>query len=215
MLTAAVAGTIFASPSTKQILTGLRAIRSAAGTLVIVKNYTGDVLHFGLAVERAKVEGFKVEMVVVADDVAVGREKGSLVGRRGLAGTILVHKITGALAEAGYAPFDILSFMQVGIDELGSRSKRLLGLPRVSLKILSPLDSRWITVLSLAELPRDFFLRTKLRLEWEYIMNRVFSVSRQFQLPQNLLPNCSNCSSINLIQIVHSSHSVQEMRLFS
>lgn len=99
MLTAAVAGTIFASPSTKQIITGLRAIKTAGGTLIIVKNYTGDVLHFGLAAERAKAEGLKVEMVVVGDDVAVGREKGSLVGRRGLAGTVLVHKISGALAE--------------------------------------------------------------------------------------------------------------------
>jgi len=105
MLTAAVAGTIFASPSTKQILTGLRAIQSKAGTLVIVKNYTGDVLHFGLAAERAKAEGLKIEMVVVADDVAVGRQKGSLVGRRGLAGTILVHKVCGALAEKGYHHF--------------------------------------------------------------------------------------------------------------
>jgi len=101
MLTAAVAGTIFASPSTRQILTGLRAIQSKAGILVIVKNYTGDVLHFGLAAERAKAEGLKIETVVVADDVAVGRQKGCLVGRRGLAGTILVHKISGALAENG------------------------------------------------------------------------------------------------------------------
>jgi len=101
MLTAAVAGTIFASPSTKQILTGLRSIKSPAGTLIVVKNYTGDVLHFGLAAERAKAEGMKVEIVVVGDDVAVGREKGSLVGRRGLAGTVLVHKVSGALAERG------------------------------------------------------------------------------------------------------------------
>jgi triose/dihydroxyacetone kinase / FAD-AMP lyase (cyclizing) len=104
MLTAAVAGKIFASPSTKQILTGLRAIESKAGTLIIVKNYTGDVLHFGLAAERAKAGGLQIEMVVVADDVSVGRQKGSLVGRRGLAGTILVHKISGALAEQGYIP---------------------------------------------------------------------------------------------------------------
>jgi len=102
MLSAAIAGTIFASPSTKQILTGLRAIKTPSGTLIIVKNYTGDVLHFGLAAERAKAEGLKVEMVVVGDDVAVGRQKGSLVGRRGLAGTVLVHKIAGALAERGY-----------------------------------------------------------------------------------------------------------------
>jgi len=102
MLSAAIAGTIFASPNTRQILTGLRAIKTPSGTLIIVKNYTGDVLHFGLAAERAKAEGLKVEMVVVGDDVAVGRQKGSLVGRRGLAGTVLVHKIAGALAERGY-----------------------------------------------------------------------------------------------------------------
>lgn len=102
MLSAAIAGTIFASPNTKQILTGLRAIKTPSGTLIIVKNYTGDVLHFGLAAERAKAEGLKVEMVVVGDDVAVGRQKGSLVGRRGLAGTVLVHKIAGALAQRGY-----------------------------------------------------------------------------------------------------------------
>ena len=110
MLTAAVAGMIFASPSTKQILAGIRAIKSSAGTLVIVKNYTGDVLNFGLAVERAKAEGLKVEMVVVSDDVAVGRKKGGLVGRRGLAGTILVHKIVGALAENGYLSQFIVNF---------------------------------------------------------------------------------------------------------
>ena len=106
MLTAAVAGNIFASPSTRQILAGLRSIKSSPGTLIIVKNYTGDVLHFGLAAERAKAEGLNVEVVVVADDVAVGRQKGSLVGRRGLAGTVLVHKICGALAEAGYGVLD-------------------------------------------------------------------------------------------------------------
>jgi triose/dihydroxyacetone kinase / FAD-AMP lyase (cyclizing) len=127
MLTAAVAGTIFASPSTKQILTGLRAIQSNAGTLVIVKNYTGDVLHFGLAAERAKAEGLKIEMVVVADDVAVGRQKGSLVGRRGLAGTILVHKVSGALAEKGYPP------LSCGIDEVGRHWGRLPPQQKMSL----------------------------------------------------------------------------------
>lgn len=75
--------------------------RSPHGTLAIIKNYTGDCLHFGLAVERAKAEGMRVEMVIVGEDVAVGREKGGLVGRRGLAGTILVHKIAGALAAKG------------------------------------------------------------------------------------------------------------------
>ncbi|KAI9286368.1 hypothetical protein BC943DRAFT_321844 [Umbelopsis sp. AD052] len=101
MLTGAVSGQVFASPSAGQILAALRKVRSPHGTLVIIKNYTGDCLHFGLAVERAKAEGMNIEMVVVGDDVAVGREKGGLVGRRGLAATVLVHKVAGAVAAQG------------------------------------------------------------------------------------------------------------------
>lgn len=71
------------------------------GTLVIATNYTGDVLNFGMAVENAKTMGKKVAMVVVGDDVGVGRAKGGKVGRRGLSGTALVVKICGALAETG------------------------------------------------------------------------------------------------------------------
>jgi dihydroxyacetone kinase len=120
MLDAAVCGEIFASPTVRQIATGLAAIDSSKGfvvryypvlsrstnrdrTLVIVKNYTGDRLNFALAVERARAQGRHIETVTVADDVAVGREKGSFVGRRGLAGTVLVHKSAGAAAEKGYA----------------------------------------------------------------------------------------------------------------
>lgn len=102
MLDAAVAGTIFASPSTKQIYAGLKAVESTKGTLIVVKNYTGDVIHFGLAAERAKAQGIPIEVVIVGDDVAVGKAQGGLVGRRGLAGTILVHKIAGAAAAKGY-----------------------------------------------------------------------------------------------------------------
>lgn len=98
LLDVAVAGNIFASPSAKQILSGIKSIESENGYLLVVKNYTGDILHFGLAAERAKALGLKVEMVIVADDVAVGRTKNGLVGRRGLAGTVLVHKVAGALA---------------------------------------------------------------------------------------------------------------------
>lgn len=103
LLDAAVAGSVFASPSTKQIFAGLQAVAGPEGTLVVVKNYTGDVIHFGLAAERfrAKTHG-KVEVVVVGDDVSVGREKGGMVGRRGLAATCLVHKIAGAAAQAGH-----------------------------------------------------------------------------------------------------------------
>ncbi|KAI8132688.1 hypothetical protein DUD61_003646 [Geotrichum candidum] len=105
LLDAAVSGSVFASPSTKQIQAGLKAIKNPHGTLVIVKNYTGDVIHFGLAAERVRASSDGaaggVEVVVVDDDVSVGRAKGGKVGRRGLAGTVLVHKASGAAAAQG------------------------------------------------------------------------------------------------------------------
>ncbi|KAI1449932.1 dihydroxyacetone kinase [Annulohypoxylon stygium] len=102
LLSAAVAGTIFASPSAEQIRRAITSrVDTDKGVLVTVMNYTGDVLNFGMAVEKAKATGLNVEMVVVGDDVGVGREKGGKVGRRGIAGTVLVHKISGALAAQG------------------------------------------------------------------------------------------------------------------
>ncbi|KAL6721820.1 dihydroxyacetone kinase Dak1 [Lecanora helva] len=103
LLTACVAGTIFASPSAEQVRTCLqhRLPAESKGILVIATNYTGDVLNFGMAVEKARALGKKVEMVVVGDDVGVGRVKSGKVGRRGLSGTALVVKICGALAERG------------------------------------------------------------------------------------------------------------------
>ena len=71
------------------------------GVLVVVMNYTGDVLNFGMGVEKARARGVKVDMVVVGDDVGVGRERGGKVGRRGIAGTCLVLKVAGALAAKG------------------------------------------------------------------------------------------------------------------
>lgn len=102
LLDAAVSGSIFASPSTKQIMSAVKTkSNKEKGTLIIVKNYTGDILHFGLVVERAKSEGYKVELLAVTDDVAVGREQNAMVGRRGLAGTALVHKLSGGIAGTG------------------------------------------------------------------------------------------------------------------
>jgi dihydroxyacetone kinase len=100
MLGAAVAGDVFTSPGPDSVWSAIRAVAGPRGALLIVKNYTGDRLNFGLAAERARAEGIPVEMVVVADDVALAGEGGH-AGRRGLAGTILVHKIAGATAEAG------------------------------------------------------------------------------------------------------------------
>ncbi|GAB4283019.1 MAG: dihydroxyacetone kinase subunit DhaK [Roseovarius sp.] len=97
MLTAAVCGEVFASPSVDAVLAGILAVTGPAGCLLIVKNYTGDRLNFGLAAERARAFGLKVRMVIVDDDVALP----DLPQARGVAGTLFVHKIAGALAEEG------------------------------------------------------------------------------------------------------------------
>ncbi|WP_420413843.1 dihydroxyacetone kinase subunit DhaK [Roseibium sp.] len=97
MLTAAVCGEVFASPSVDAVLAGILAVTGKAGCLVIVKNYTGDRLNFGLAVERARAFGLKVNMVIVDDDIALP----DLPQSRGVAGTLFVHKIAGALADQG------------------------------------------------------------------------------------------------------------------
>lgn len=97
LLTAAVCGEVFASPSVEAVLAGILAVTGDAGCLLIVKNYTGDRLNFGLATERARALGRKVEMVVVDDDIALP----DLPQARGIAGTLFVHKIAGAAAEAG------------------------------------------------------------------------------------------------------------------
>ncbi len=97
MLTAAVCGEVFASPSVEAVLAGILAVTGEAGCLLIVKNYTGDRLNFGLAAERARALGRKVEMVVVDDDIALP----DLPQPRGVAGTLFVHKIVGAMAEDG------------------------------------------------------------------------------------------------------------------
>ncbi|RYP07068.1 hypothetical protein DL764_002759 [Monosporascus ibericus] len=102
LLSAAVAGTVFASPSATQVRRAVESrVDTSCGVLVVVMNYTGDVLNFGVAVERARAAGLRVEMVVVGDDVGVGRARGGKVGRRGIAGTVLVQKIAGALAAQG------------------------------------------------------------------------------------------------------------------
>ncbi|MBE1203822.1 dihydroxyacetone kinase subunit DhaK [Aminobacter carboxidus] len=97
MLTAAVCGDVFASPSVDAVLAGILAVTGPAGCLLIVKNYTGDRLNFGLAAERARAFGLNVSMVIVGDDIALP----DLPQARGVAGTLFVHKIAGALAERG------------------------------------------------------------------------------------------------------------------
>lgn len=100
MLHAAVSGDVFTSPSVDAVLAAIRAAAGSAGALLIVKNYTGDRLNFGLAAEIARAGGIPTEIVVVADDVAL-RDTVPKERRRGIAGTVLIHKIAGALAEQG------------------------------------------------------------------------------------------------------------------
>ena len=108
MLTAAVCGDLFASPSVDAVLNAIVAVTGDRGCLLIVKNYTGDRLNFGLAAEKAKRYGLKVEMVIVADDVALPDNKQP----RGIAGTALVHKVAGHAAEQGKSLSEVLEIAQ-------------------------------------------------------------------------------------------------------
>jgi dihydroxyacetone kinase-like protein len=100
MLDAAVAGNVFASPGPDRILKGIQASNSGRGVLLIIKNYSGDIMNFEFAKELAEAEDIEIDSVVVKDDVAVPDSTYS-TGRRGIAGTVFVHKIAGAKAEQG------------------------------------------------------------------------------------------------------------------
>ena len=116
MLTAAVCGDLFASPSVDAVLNAIVAVTGDRGCLLIVKNYTGDRLNFGLAAEKAKRYGLKVEMVIVADDIALPDNKQP----RGIAGTALVHKIAGYAAEHGKSLSEVRDIAQQACDNLWS-----------------------------------------------------------------------------------------------
>jgi len=100
MLTAAVCGDVFASPSTMQIYNAIKQTQTVKGTLLIIKNYSGDCMNFDSAAEMAEEEEIVIEKVYVNDDIAV-EDSLYTVGRRGVAGTLFVHKIAGAAAAAG------------------------------------------------------------------------------------------------------------------
>src|SRR5699024_8759354 len=100
MLEAAVLGEVFTSPSVDQVFEGIKAVDSGKGVFLIIKNYTGDVLNFEMASELAEAEGIDVAQVIVNDDVTV-EDSSFTTGRRGIAGTVFVHKIAGAKADLG------------------------------------------------------------------------------------------------------------------
>lgn len=117
MLDCAVAGAVFTSPTPDQIYEGVKAVATDAGVLMVVKNYSGDIMNFEMAADLAKDEGIVVEQVIVNDDVAV---KDSLytTGRRGVAGTVFVHKIAGAMAEQGANLAEVKAVAQKTIDNV-------------------------------------------------------------------------------------------------
>ncbi|RAK07425.1 dihydroxyacetone kinase DhaK subunit [Halanaerobium saccharolyticum] len=100
MLDAAVAGDVFTSPTPDAIFEAIKTVDSGNGVLLIIKNYTGDIMNFEMAAEMAEAEGIEVDHVVVNDDVAV-EDSLYTTGRRGVAGTVFVHKIAGAKAAQG------------------------------------------------------------------------------------------------------------------
>ena len=119
MLDCAVAGAVFTSPTPDQIYEGIKAVATDRGVLAVVKNYTGDILNFEMAIDMAKDEGVNADYVVVNADVAV---KDSLytTGRRGVAGTIFVHKIAGARAEEGASLAEVKSCAEHVIENVRS-----------------------------------------------------------------------------------------------
>lgn len=100
MLAAAVCGEVFTSPTPDQVFEAIKAVDGGAGVFLVIKNYTGDVMNFEMAKEMAEAEGIQVEQVIVNDDVAV-EDSSFTTGRRGIAGTVFVHKIAGAKASQG------------------------------------------------------------------------------------------------------------------
>lgn len=113
MLSAAAAGDVFTSPTPDQIFEAIKAVDGGAGVLLVIKNYTGDVMNFEMAAELAAAENIQTTSVVVNDDVAV-EDSLYTQGRRGIAGTVFVHKIAGAKAEAGGT-----------LDEVGAVAKKV------------------------------------------------------------------------------------------
>ena len=126
MLSAAVCGPVFTSPPTDAVLAAIRATAGARGALLIVKNYTGDRLNFGLAAELARADGIPVEVVIVADDVSL-RGQVPRDRRRGIAGTVLIHKIAGAAAARGLSLAEVAARARAAAAMLGTMGVALDG----------------------------------------------------------------------------------------
>jgi triose/dihydroxyacetone kinase / FAD-AMP lyase (cyclizing) len=119
MLSASVLGEVFTSPSSDSVLAAIKAVSGKAGALLVVKNYTGDRLNFGLAAEMACAEGIPVEMVIVDDDVAL-KGTGQATGARGLAGTVFIHKLIGAAAAEGKSLAELAAVGRAAVESLAT-----------------------------------------------------------------------------------------------
>ena len=124
MLSAAVLGEVFTSPSSDAVFAAIEAVAGKLGALLIVKNYTGDRLNFGLAAEMARTQGIPVEMVIVDDDVAL-RGTGQTAGPRGLAGTVLIHKLVGAAAAEGKSLEELAAIGKAAVASLATMGASL------------------------------------------------------------------------------------------
>jgi dihydroxyacetone kinase len=119
MLSGAVAGEVFTSPSSDSVLSAIKAVATKSGVLLVVKNYTGDRLNFGLAAEMARSEDIPVEMVIVDDDVAL-KGTGQATGARGLAGTVFIHKLVGAAAAEGKSLAEVVATGKRAVESLAT-----------------------------------------------------------------------------------------------
>jgi dihydroxyacetone kinase len=119
MLSAAVVGEVFTSPSSDSVFAAIKAVTGGPGALLVVKNYTGDRLNFGVAAEMARSEGISVEMVIVDDDVALKGTEHAL-GARGLAGTVFIHKLVGAAAAEGKGLADVAATGRAAVRSLAT-----------------------------------------------------------------------------------------------
>lgn len=119
MLDAAVAGNMFSSPSPDRIIEGIKEADGGAGVLLVIKNYSGDIMNFEMAADMAEMEDINVKQVIVRDDVAVPDSTYS-TGRRGIAGTVFVHKIAGAKAETGANLDEVVAVAQKTCDNIRS-----------------------------------------------------------------------------------------------
>jgi dihydroxyacetone kinase len=119
MLSAAVVGEVFTSPSSDSVFSAIKAVATKFGVLLVVKNYTGDRLNFGLAAEMARSEGIPVEIVIVDDDVAL-KSTDQPTGARGLAGTVFIHKLVGAAAEEGKSLADVVAAGRAAVESLAT-----------------------------------------------------------------------------------------------